>query len=237
MQKILLVRHGLDDRNTINRHFNAPLIKKGIIQSVIASCNIKYLLEDAEANIICSPKLRTLQTAKIMQYTLSTSGCHTKLFIDKSVVDFGQGVIRKMSNISISAQAKMLQTARDANYYQYRILGNLDYKFGAPFDNDRFTAMNGLIEAYGETQREYLMRLYEFLINLLSWHSCKQAVIVTHKVVIWRIRQILESIDRDIDENDVDEPNYRHGQIVCISINNVDHAINVIMARLVKLQK
>ncbi|MFZ1523055.1 MAG: histidine phosphatase family protein [Candidatus Saccharimonadales bacterium] len=234
----ILMRHA-EDEDYIDGRFNNPLTDTGLQQSEYYSKKLAGELRGGNlVNLYVSTKLRAQQTGNIVLRALEESGFIVTRFDDNRLRDFDQGSIPSATQMALSESARKLSIARQAFYLQYKIRGNHQYRFGMPMEEPDFAELKDFIYPYGETQSEFLDRLYDFMLdrisNLLENGSPQETenIIVTHKATAWRLRQIGLSCRLTVDEDDVNEPDTAHGEYYRVDFGDTAGCIKALKGKI-----
>lgn len=230
----LLVRHGKDDESYINKTLDNPLTKEGMSSiDALADKIVSYFYSNSNKHgidLMCSDKLRAMQSAEILMNNIQKENIPINLFFDRRLRGFDQGVIAKVETLPYAENAKILALARNAFEEKYIKQKDYSYRFGESINTGEYKNLGENFEIYGENQNEYLDRIYKFLYdNLTKPKNDNIDIIVTHANTIDRIKKIFNSCQLNPEINiENDTLKVPHGEFVNLEIINEDLCIKSI---------
>lgn len=195
--EIVILRH-LDDIQDFRVHYrNTPIIETEKEKVPFISASILEKLKDEnkkKIHIITSPQVRAEYTAKLIVDAVRSRSLDIEVTISKDVkiMDLYHGryvipedyvVGEKLPALSISNRVYTEQT------FTYR---NLDYRNGDPLEG-AYPSLEGLFSEYGETQRSFSIRFYDFIESFLedvAERSDTLFVIVAHTAIVFRLFEL-----------------------------------------------
>ena len=234
MGNVYIMRHALDDRSYISSDLNNPLSKDGIDKLMLDMPKILNTISNAAKhtiNIAHSPKIRAEQTARILESCLLNTGTNAiNLHSDSRLVDFGQGLLSTSGDYL--HDSRLLKIARDAFYYQYHTKHNLSFHFGDKLSDSAFSEANDFVLCHGESQGEFLKRIYRLCLDMGNLDKDELYIFITHKSVCWRIQQIIQSLPQNIPDEDIAEPIVRHNDLIELDVGIIQKYKTTALARL-----
>lgn len=203
---ILILRH-LDDIQDFNVSYrNTPIVDEervkvpGIVNSVLTSFD---LLQKKRIKFIISPQIRAKQTADLVIDGIrkARKDIDMDIFEDKRILDLYHGEYVVPSSYRVGEKLPALGIANKAYTEQTFGHKNIDYRNGDPMDG-RYPELVGLFSKYGESQREFSLRFYDFiesLINDVSTNNDTLYVIVAHTAIVFRLFELSYLINELVD--------------------------------------
>jgi broad specificity phosphatase PhoE len=164
---ISFVRHGESEANILRVLSNKPDEPYGLTENGINQIkNATLNLHDTISAVYSSPLTRTMQSAKVIIDVLDGK---PKLIIDDRIAEINYGNYNGKQNDNKLDEVRKKQIAGDYNI-----------RFGG----------------FGENKREILMRICNFLIDMINSHTDSDYIIVvSHGVIISLTESLISQIN------------------------------------------
>lgn len=197
---LILCRHGVDD-NTLTVELNQPLIEETKEDIVVLGDEISEFGLDIgipSFGIDSSNRLRAIQTADILADQIRKAEIEVVLSESDRIREIKQGDFIIKDHVD----GEDYQPLLDAwSVWQQKLDDcELLYRFGDPLIDSmggaRYPELVGWFNEFGENQQEFSIRLYLYLLDLISGPVERFPVVVCHQATCSRIQRILSAISR-----------------------------------------
>lgn len=200
--RILILRH-LDDVQDFNIPYrNTPIVdgeeKKvpEIVSSILSSFDA---LQKVKIKFITSPQIRAKQTADLVIDEINKLRQDVRMDIseDKRILDLYHGQYAVPSNYKVGEKLPALGVANKIYTEQTFSGKNLDYRNGDPMDG-QYPELTGLFSKYGESQREFSLRFYDFMGSFIENVAIDRDtlyVVVAHTAIVFRLFELSHLIE------------------------------------------
>lgn len=231
----VLIRHGVDI-SILDNTLDQPLTEETKPDIRVLGEQLIQLCRLLGVGIVClrySNRLRAVQTATIIAEELSDVGLSAEMMETPGVREVYQGkfIVR---DHKCGTEYQPLVAAWNA--WQAKLNAcELDYRFGDPACLSKgryeFPDLIGWFNQFGETQREFSLRLYQMLHDMLSVASDHLQVVIGHQASCSRIQRVISSVSQ-LSSGDTFEPGEfvrvieKHGERMTI-----DHACGIVVER------
>ena len=180
----------IQDRNTgilESEREKIPLVVENIMQQF-------YLLNKTNIQFICSNRLRALHTVEAVSAELSKRLINVTVVTttDERIRDLYHGEYTIPESYQPGRKLPAVAIANAAYIDQTFVRKNLDYHNGDPL-GVTYPQLSGLFSHYGETQREFSIRFYDFVQEFLEKvHHDKDTlyIVVTHTAIVFRFFEL-----------------------------------------------
>lgn len=196
-ENIFLIRHFEDEDNLFqandNQLINNELLKAGILKEIIISKAFESNIH--RAYFLTSNKRRALITARAIANRIEDTMPIT-IEIDPRIREIDQGSYILPPTYNPGDFYPPLTKAWDVYFAETFKNRNIKYRFGDPLvrnGSSKYPEISGYFNKYGENQREFSIRFYSFLRDLLQGFSYQKEyipIIITHQALIARFKEI-----------------------------------------------
>lgn len=199
---ILILRHLDDIQDFTVPYRNTPIVngeeKKvpEIVNSILSSFDT---LEKKRIQFITSPQMRAKQTTDLVIDGVKRvrQDVDTSISKDKRILDLYHGEYITPSNYKVGEKLPALGIAN--RVYTEQTFGdrNIDYCNGDPM-NGQYPELTGLFSRYGESQREFSSRFYDFMGSFIDNVGASKDtlyVIVAHTAIVFRLFELSHLVE------------------------------------------
>jgi len=199
---ILILRHLDDIQDFTVPYRNTPLVsgeeKKvpEIVESILKSFDT---LEKKRVQFITSPQIRARQTTDLVINGVKRvrQGLDMSISKDKRILDLYHGEYTVPSDYKAGEKLPALGIAN--RVYTEQTFGdrNIDYCNGDPM-NGRYPELTGQFSKYGESQREFSSRFYDFIGSFIEDVDADKDtlyVVVAHTAIVFRLFELNHLIE------------------------------------------
>jgi broad specificity phosphatase PhoE len=187
----------IQDRNTgilESEQEKIPAIVENIIQQF-------HTLSKANIQFICSNRLRAIHTVEAVMVELNKRLVNVPVVstTDERIRDLYHGEYTIPKSYRPGSKLLSVAVANEAYIDQTFVRKNLDYHNGDPL-GITYPQLNGLFSHYGETQREFSIRFYDFVQEFLEKvHHDKNTlyIVVTHTAIVFRFFELTTLYTKD----------------------------------------
>jgi broad specificity phosphatase PhoE len=180
----------IQDRNTgilESEREKIPTIVENIIQQF-------YTLNKTNIQFICSNRLRAMHTVEAVSIELGIRLVNVPVvsITDERIRDLYHGEYIIPECYQPGSKLPAVAIANEAYIDQTFVRKNLDYHNGDPLGST-YPRLSGLFSHYGETQREFSTRFYDFVQEFLDKvHQDEETlyVVVTHTAIVFRFFEL-----------------------------------------------
>lgn len=203
---LLALRHG-EDEAVMDGTYDRPLVPSALSDILVLSSEVAEYYRRGNyksANIYYSSKLRAEQTAKFIATDLSNKGMLVTINRAESISELYQG---ELSVDRVYYGRERCQPLVDA-WSAYNVaVSNCDllYRFGDPHkvsDNYVYPELLGHFNVFGENQREFSLRLYAFICDVVMVVNSCLPILVAHRATTTRLQRII-GVSNSFDSADV----------------------------------
>lgn len=247
---LLLLRHGTDVP-ILRSDLNPPLDYhrldefQELVSDVVSLCCSKDNIR-----LSYSDRLRARQSAEIL-----LAGLDEK----KTVEMCGTGLIREVYHghfkIINHKQGDIYPPLVDAWSLWAEVLADMDidYRYGNPVRKGEipFPSLSGIFTKFGENHREFTIRLYAFLIDLIDLHYSDGGsfnIVLAHQATLSRIQRVFNALNSMDDippegklvrkiERSSNRVNIKESHGVVIVFPPLDFSVNVLKQEIEHMKK
>lgn len=210
-ETVTFVRHLQDEDNLLAGWNDAPLLsnQEYLVGNAVQDIVTRYELGDFTGiRIYTSPKKRAVETAAMIgSKILSLVSTSPELIADDRIRELDQGNYILPPNYKPGDYYSPLSIAWNVYFNEtfFQSHPNPFYRFGDPMalnDAHKYPELIGIFTKYGETQTEFNIRFYDFIISLceeLERNPDQLHIVVTHHAIVARTLE-LKSIFTKTDE-------------------------------------
>lgn len=212
------VRHSKDDESYIDDKFDAPLTRDGILLAHKTGAKLNCEIHDKadSIDIVTSAKKHTIETGEIIAEELRD--VDIDFSCDPRINELYQGAIHDVDNLSYRQKADGLRRSWECFTHKFKN-GDIDYRFGDPQGD--YTLGSFILAPYGENEREYLSRVYEFMVDVALKSGAKK-VVVAHGATATVFQEVARSYETGLDIDRAAHRHLEHAEFARIAFNDAD---------------
>lgn len=187
----------IQDRNTgilESEREKIPVIVENIIQQF-------HTLNKTNIQFICSNRLRAMHTVEAVSVELGKRLVNVPVVstTDERIRDLYHGEYIIPESYQPGSKLPAVAIANEAYIDQTFVRKNLDYRNGDPLGIN-YPQLSSLFSRYGETQREFSIRFYDFVQEFLKKIHHDQDtlyIVVTHTAIVFRFFELVTLYTKD----------------------------------------
>ena len=231
--EFLVIRHSYDDHSYIDGKNDTSLTKEGIEIAKKMAINVLPKIDlNRNVRLRHSIKKRAVETAEILNEELYKHSIDHDIESEPNLTELFQGNFRNFDLMSHDQKVNFLQTCWE-EFDSHRRDGNIDYRFGDNYNaHGKNIDGNFVAYPYGESQREFSIRIGKSLINICNFlMENEQSINITHRGATREIKNLVHSINTHTPVEQVKDyeiVGMKYGEIINCSIDDLFEARRIL---------